>query len=105
MLVPFDAVVDTARSDLPNGAVQVVPHVTVRDVPAGYPVIVAVRRGPEPPPIPQMREVPVDGQGKPLRIHQTGSLIPEIELAPADSGHEITVRWPDRTREVVALPG
>jgi hypothetical protein len=102
ILVPWDG--DVTLADAPGDAMM--PQVTVHDIPGGYPVIIAVRTGAEPPPVPQVEEGQLDADGKPMRIRRTGSLIPEIEIAPAaDGGHEISVRWPDKVREVIEVPG
>jgi len=102
MMVPWDG--EVTLVDAP--AQQMMPQVTVHDIPGGYPVIIAVRRGPEPPPVPQVDEGQIGEDGKPIRLRRTGSLIPEIEIAPdGDGGHDVSVRWPDKVREVVAVPG
>lgn len=106
ILIPYDAVVDHTTARGGDGRTTVWPRVRVRDVPAGFPIIVALREGAEPPALPEVNERPTDENGKPLRIWRTGSSIPEVEVAPTrDGGHEIAVRWPDRIREVVVLPG
>jgi hypothetical protein len=102
MLVPWDG--DVTLVEAPGDGMM--PQVTVHDLPGGYPVIIAVRTGAEPPPVPQVDEGQLGDDGKPIRIRRTGSLIPEIEIAPdGDGGHEIAVRWPDKVREVVEVPG
>ncbi|WP_029144663.1 hypothetical protein [Microbacterium luticocti] len=103
ILIPYDAVVDEVRSRDDEGRVTGVPRASVRDVPAGYPVVVAVRRGAEPPAIPQVDEKPRDANGRPIRIWQTGSSIPQVEIAPYGAGHRIDVRWPDRSTAALIL--
>lgn len=106
ILVPWDGKVDIVHATGPDGSTVALPQVRVRDLPVGFPAIVALRVGAEPPALPQVTERAVPGTKRPLRIRQTGSSIPEVELAPAPGGgHEITIRWPDRTREVVTIPG
>lgn len=101
MLVPWDG--EVTLVDAPED--RMMPQVTVHDLPGGYPVIVAMRHGAEPPSVPQVDEGQTGDDGKPLRIRRTGSLIPEIEIAPdGDGGHAIAVRWPDKVREIVAVP-
>ncbi|QAY58653.1 hypothetical protein ET475_00615 [Microbacterium protaetiae] len=101
MLVPWDG--DVTLADAADEAMM--PQVTVHDLPGGYPVIIAVRTGAEPPPVPQVDEGQIGEDGKPIRLRRTGSLIPEIEIAPdGDGGHAISVRWPDKVREIVDVP-
>lgn len=101
MLVPWDG--EVTLVDAPGDGMM--PQVTVHDLPGRYPVIIAVRTGTEPPPVPHVDEGQLGDDDAPIRIRRTGSLIPEIEIAPdGDGGHEISVRWPDRVREIIAVP-
>ncbi len=102
ILVPYDAVVDDVRRRDAEYRTTGMPRVTVRDVPAGYPVVVAIRRGAEPPSIPQMEERKAEGAGKPVRVWRTGSSIPMVELNRGPGGLRIDVRWPDR--ETASIP-
>lgn len=102
ILIPYDAVVDDVRSRDDENRTTGMPRVTVRDVPAGYPVVVAVRLGAEPPAVPQMEERRSEKGGKPARVWRTGSGIPMVELA-RDGGMRIDVRWPDRATASIPL--
>jgi len=105
ILVPWDGDV-TLVDAVVEGVDGMMPQVTVHDMPGGYPVIIATRHGAEPAPVPQVEEsTQTDADGKPLRFHRTGSLIPEVELAPdGEGGHAISVKWPDRERDVIEVP-
>lgn len=104
LLVPWDGditLADTTTGDRAGTS----PLASVRDLPCGYPVIVAVRHSTSPPTMPRVEEQRTDADGRPLRIRSTGSSIPEVEPAPAGGGgHAISVTWPDNVREVIQVP-
>ena len=102
ILIPYDAIVDDVRTRDADSRTTGMPRVTVRDVPAGYPVVVAIRQGAEPPAIPQMDERPAEG-GKPVRVWRTGSATPMVELARDTEGLRLDVRWPDRATTSIRM--